>query len=210
MRRLFILLYKAIKKIWYNIFNKLSWIISFFKFYFNNVEFSDFKTSGVPFLQLSRSARLIIGPGFSMNNTLFSNPIGRPQRCVFALDHQAELIIGANVGMSFTAINCQKRIVIGNNVLIGGGTCIYDSDYHQIDPINRRLNKGRINKKEVIIEDNVFIGAHSLILKGVVIGENSVIGAGSVVAKSIPSNEIWAGNPARFVSKILINDSIQV
>lgn len=210
MRRLIGLAYKAIKKISYSIFNKLSWIISYMKFYVNNVQFSSFRTSGVPFLQLSQSARFIIGPGFSMNNTLFSNPIGRPQRCVFALDHHAELIIGSNVGMSFTAINCQKRIVIGNNVLIGGGTCIYDSDYHQVDPNNRRINEGRINKKEVIIGDNVFLGAHCLILKGVVIGENSVIGAGSVVAKSVPANEIWAGNPAKFISKIYIDDPVQV
>jgi acetyltransferase-like isoleucine patch superfamily enzyme len=51
----------------------------------------------------------------------------------------------------------------------------------------------------VIIEDNVFIGAHSTILKGVTIGVNSVIGACSVVTKDIPANQIWAGNPARFI-----------
>jgi acetyltransferase-like isoleucine patch superfamily enzyme len=31
----------------------------------------------------------------------------------------------------------------------------------------------------------------------VTIGENAIVGAGSVVTKSIPSNEIWAGNPAK-------------
>lgn len=54
----------------------------------------------------------------------------------------------------------------------------------------------------VIIEDNAFIGARSIILKGVTIGANSIIGAGSVVTKSIPANEIWAGNPAKFIRKI--------
>ena len=54
----------------------------------------------------------------------------------------------------------------------------------------------------VVIEDNVFIGARCIILKGVTIGENSVVGAGSVVTKSIPANEIWAGNPAKFIRKI--------
>jgi acetyltransferase-like isoleucine patch superfamily enzyme len=57
-------------------------------------------------------------------------------------------------------------------------------------------------KKPVIIEDNVFIGAHSTILKGVTIGQNSIIGACSVVTKNIPQNEIWAGNPARFLKSI--------
>jgi len=57
-------------------------------------------------------------------------------------------------------------------------------------------------KKPVIIEDNVFIGAHSLILKGVIIGENSIIGAGSVVTKSIPANQIWGGNPSKFIRNL--------
>ena len=54
----------------------------------------------------------------------------------------------------------------------------------------------------VVIGGNVFIGARCIILKGVTIGENSIIGAGSVVTKSIPANEIWAGNPAKFIRKI--------
>ena len=48
----------------------------------------------------------------------------------------------------------------------------------------------------------MFIGANSIILKGVTIGERSIIGAGSVVTKNIPDDEIWAGNPAKFIRKI--------
>ena len=54
----------------------------------------------------------------------------------------------------------------------------------------------------VVIGDNVFIGAKCIILKGVIIGENSIVGAGSVVTKSIPANQIWAGNPARFIRNV--------
>ena len=54
----------------------------------------------------------------------------------------------------------------------------------------------------VKIEDNAFVGARSMILRGITIGKYSIIGAGSVVTKSVPENEIWAGNPARFVRKI--------
>ena len=60
--------------------------------------------------------------------------------------------------------------------------------------------KGTISKK-VSIGNHVFIGAHSTILKGVTIGKNSIIGACSLVAKNIPANEIWAGNPAKFIKK---------
>lgn len=53
----------------------------------------------------------------------------------------------------------------------------------------------------MVINDNVFIGARCIILKGVTIGSKSIIGAGSVVTKNIPEGEIWAGNPAKFIKK---------
>jgi maltose O-acetyltransferase len=51
----------------------------------------------------------------------------------------------------------------------------------------------------VEIQDNVFIGAGSIVLPGITIGKNSVIGAGSVVVKDIPENSVAAGNPCRVV-----------
>lgn len=51
----------------------------------------------------------------------------------------------------------------------------------------------------VEIKNNVFIGCNTIICKSIVVGENSVIGAGSVVTRDIPANEVWAGNPAKFL-----------
>lgn len=51
----------------------------------------------------------------------------------------------------------------------------------------------------VRIGNNVFIGADSIVLCNTRIGDNVVIGAGSVVTHDIPSNSVYAGNPARFV-----------
>lgn len=56
----------------------------------------------------------------------------------------------------------------------------------------------------VIIEDDVFIGTGVLIGKGVTIGARSIIAAGSVVVKSVPADELWGGNPAKFIKKINI------
>jgi len=52
------------------------------------------------------------------------------------------------------------------------------------------------------IEKRVSIGSGSTVLCGVSIGEGAIVGAGSVVTKTVPSGEIWAGNPARFLRKV--------
>lgn len=59
----------------------------------------------------------------------------------------------------------------------------------------------RFKKGVVELCDNCFIGANTVICNAVRIGKNAIVGAGSVVTKDIPDNEIWAGNPARFIKK---------
>lgn len=54
---------------------------------------------------------------------------------------------------------------------------------------------------KIKIGNNVFLGANTVITKSVTIGDNVIVGAGSIVTKDIPSNEIWAGVPARFIKK---------
>ncbi|GIR03084.1 MAG: hypothetical protein CM15mP12_6150 [Gammaproteobacteria bacterium] len=71
---------------------------------------------------------------------------------------------------------------------------------------NIRQNRLCCVAKEVEIEENVWIGERSIVLKGSKIGKNSIIGAGSVVAGDIPENCIFAGNPAKFVKKLDKND----
>lgn len=190
-----------INKLRITLSNKITW----WKFYSNNIKFKSFSTNGIPFVMVARNGSLTIGDNLKLNNKLYGNPIGRPQPCIFVVDHKAEIHIGNNVGLSSTALVAHKKIHIGNNVKIGGGVCIYDTDFHSLKSIDRlQAITDRENEKiiEVVIKDNVFIGAHSTILKGVTIGTNSIIGACSVVTKSIPPNEIWAGNPAKFIRKI--------
>lgn len=61
---------------------------------------------------------------------------------------------------------------------------------------------------DMTIGNDVFIGAKAIILPGLIIGNSSIIGAGSVVTKDIKENEIWAGNPAKFIKKRIDNLSI--
>jgi maltose O-acetyltransferase len=82
-------------------------------------------------------------------------------------------------------------IEIGNNVTLAPRVHILTHDAST----KRHLGYTRIGK--VKIDDNVFIGAGSIVLPNVHIGTNSIIGAGSVVSRDIPSNVVAAGNPAK-------------
>lgn len=100
--------------------------------------------------------------------------------------------------MSNTAIICTKSISIGDNVKIGAGCLLMDSNFHSLDYEMRRnssLDGKNAVSSPIIIEDDVFIGARSIICKGVIIGARSIIAAGSVVIKSIPPDCIAGGNP---------------
>lgn len=159
---------------------------------------------GILKIEVTRRGKLMIGENLSVNSGNNFNVIGRQQKTTFWVE--GKLTIGDNVGISATAIICNHQITIGNHVTIGGNTVIYDTDFHNMNPTirnNKTIDKQSAVKLPVVIEDNVFIGAHTTILKGVTIGENSVIGACSVVTKNIPQNEIWAGNPAKFIKMII-------
>ena len=147
--------------------------------------------------------KIAIGDDFTCNCKMASNPVGGPYQTAFAVKAGAELTIGNHVGISGTAIMCNQKITIGDNVQIGSGCCIYDTDFHSTDYMMRRSMSTDISKESPVeIANDVFIGARSMILKGVHIGKGAVIGAGSVVTKDIPEFEIWAGNPAILVRRL--------
>lgn len=148
--------------------------------------------------------QLKIGHGVRINSGANNNPIGGDTRMRFTL-RGGQIEIEDDVSMSNCTLVSDTRILICAHAMLGGGVKIYDTDFHSINPIERRSEtQGKYHgiSRTVVVGPNSFIGAHSIILKGVEIGENSVVGAGSVVTKSIPQNEIWAGNPAKFVRRI--------
>lgn len=108
-------------------------------------------------------------------------------------------------GCTFSA---GQLISVGKHVLISTCVRIHDNDGHPIDPAKRRAGEpiGYGDTAPVVIEDNVWIGADSRIVKGVTIGRNSVIGIGSVVTGDIPPDSLAAGNPARVIRALGSND----
>lgn len=197
-------IYKACRKLKILLLSPIYSPIAKFVFYLNGATLGkNLKVRGLIKIIVTRKGMLTIGDNLSINSGNNYNIIGRQQTNTFWVD--GELIIGNNVGISSSVIICKYKIVIDNNVTIGGNTVIYDTDFHNLNPLirnNKELDTKTAVKLPVIIHNNVFIGAHSTILKGVTIGENSIVGACSLVSKSIPPNEIWAGNPAKFIKKV--------
>jgi acetyltransferase-like isoleucine patch superfamily enzyme len=191
--------------------NKL--IIAFFTIIFRIISLSskykiskNCKIDGLVFINKSKTGILKIGKNFTLNSRKASNLVGITNRASFQIINEGRIEIGDNCGFTSTVLSSRKLIKIGNNVLIGGNVRIYDHDYHSLNYLNRRnskLDAQNVKTSEVIIEDDVFIGTNSIILKGVKIGARSIIGAGSVVSlKNIPPDSIVAGNPSKILKSI--------
>lgn len=195
------ILIRIIKKVKFRIIRKFSKKITDFLFFINKVEFEKYVTIGVPILDISSECTVKFGSELIMINLPQYATLGKSNKCKFVVLKNARLLIGNKVGMSNVVIVATKSIQIGNNVMIGGGVTIVDSDFHSLNPAHWHTSEDEkhMASSPVIIEDNVFIGMDSIILKGITIGENSIVAAGSVVTKSIPENEIWGGNPAIFI-----------
>ena len=139
-----------------------------------------------------------------VNSRTNSNPAGLPHPTILAaIGPQSCITIGDGTGISGASITARSSITIGKTVLIGAGACIWDTDFHPIDANQRREHPTRDARCAPIkIEDEVFIGARALILKGVNVGRCAVIGAGAIVTENVKAGDIVAGNPARVVRSI--------
>lgn len=137
---------------------------------------------------------------------------------------------------AITTETSSSRVVVADNVFVGGGTlidcvasvqiddyvlisysCLFaDSDNHSVK-LSLRMNDlkdwrrgfhdwGTTVSRPIRICRGAWIGARSIILKGVTIGEGAIVGAGSVVTKDIPPFCIVAGNPARVIRELSENE----
>jgi acetyltransferase-like isoleucine patch superfamily enzyme len=129
-----------------------------------------------------------------------SNRIGINRPCSLStIGVGARLTVGNDCAFSGTVIAAGESITLGERVMCGGNTTITDSDWHGVDPVTRRM-PGRT--APVVLEDDVFIGLGSVVLKGVTIGHGTFVAAGSVVTRSLPPMVLAAGNPARVIREL--------
>lgn len=158
---------------------------------------------GIPIIQKHRRSMMCFGSGLSLRSSTSSNPLGPNHPVILCTwGPGAILEIGDNFAMTGGSICAAEKITIRKNVAVGANCTIADTDFHPLIPELRRQHPQEASTAPITIEDDVFIGMNSLILKGVTIGKGSVIGAGSVVTKNVPPGVIAAGNPARVVRDI--------
>ena len=103
----------------------------------------------------------------------------------------------SNIG-PYNYIGCSGKITIGNNVMLAPRVSIY-AENHVFDHPEILIRDQGVEKKEVIIEDDCWIAANSIILAGVTIGKGSVVAAGSVVTENVPPYSVVAGVPAKWI-----------
>jgi acetyltransferase-like isoleucine patch superfamily enzyme len=143
-----------------------------------------------------------------------ANSVLRGQLLIFP--HGGKISIGQDCYLGDgSRIWSGESVEIGSRVFISHNVNIHDNNAHSIDPQLRykhfleimstghpRENTVGIVSQPIIIEDDVWIGFNSIILKGVKIGRGAIVAAGSVVTKDVPEFSIVAGNPAKVVKNI--------
>lgn len=154
---------------------------------------------GIPIFRRFPGSRITVGKNCVMRSSRRSNLAGIDRPCYLStLGAEAVVQIGPFCGFSGTVIGAAQSIRIGSHVMCGANSLIIDTDWHSLDP-DSRIRGDDGCSGPVTVEDNVWIGMRTIVLKGVTIGENSVIGAGSIVTTSIPANVLAAGQPARVI-----------
>ncbi len=139
-------------------------------------------------------------------------------------NEMGEIAIGDRTfvgGGKFVTIN---KISIGSDVLISWGCTFMDNNAHSLKWSERKndvrdwkkgieenkigiyKNWQNVESAPIIIKDKSWIGFETVVLKGVTIGEGAIIGSKSVVTKDVPDWTVVAGNPAKVIREIPIEE----
>ena len=155
---------------------------------------------GTALLGRKENSTITVGNGCIFRSGVKSNRIGLNRPCSLStLAPGATLKIGNDCGFSGTVIAAAESITLGDRVMCGGNTTISDTDWHRLHPSERREPGATA---PVVLEDDVFVGLGSVVLKGVTIGRGTFVAAGSVVTRSLPPMVLAAGVPAKVIREL--------
>lgn len=106
--------------------------------------------------------------------------------------------IGDRSGIGLGA-RIQGPLTIGANVMMGPECIIYTKNHETSRTDIPMIDQGVTAPREVIIEEDVWIGARVIILPGVRIGKGSILAAGSVITKDVEPYSIVGGVPGKVI-----------
>jgi acetyltransferase-like isoleucine patch superfamily enzyme len=161
------------------------------------------KFNKVPIIYSKKNTSIIIGNNVTLNSNNYGYHLNMFSKIKLMTDRPNAIIeIGTNTRIHGTCIHAYKKIHIGENCLIAANCQLFDGNAHDLSfpLVEKRINTTG-DAKEIIINDNVWIGTNCIILPGANIGYGSVISAGSVVANNIPSMCIAGGVPAKVIKQ---------
>jgi acetyltransferase-like isoleucine patch superfamily enzyme len=131
---------------------------------------------------------------------------------------KSRISIGNNVYIGgYTILDCAESIIIEDDVLISYQCILADTNNHSLRFSERKKDladwrKGKKHdwnttvSKPIQVKKGAWIGLRAVVLKGVTIGEGAIVGAGSVVIEDVPDWTIVAGNPARIIREIPVDE----
>lgn len=105
---------------------------------------------------------------------------------------------------AFTVIDGSGGLTIGSGCDVASGAHIYTHSSALRCVSGRKYPE--VDRAPVTIGDRVFIGANSVIQMGITIGDEAIIAAGAVVTRDVASRTVVAGNPARVVGDVDLDD----
>lgn len=151
-----------------------------------------------------------LGPGYTiqpiLRGVILGNNVVVGRNAWFTISREfkdAKIIIGDGTGIGRNVVmSACKKISIGKKCLISYNVSFLDHEHQFFDVSSSPFEGGVAKVREIIIEDNCFIGAHSFIMKGVHLGKHCVVGANSVVTKSFPDYSVIAGSPAKLIKTL--------
>lgn len=141
-------------------------------------------------------------------------PVRIPKGCSFSGIENISVGHHVYFGGDTRVLTTRAKLMIGNYVMFGPGVTVITGD-HRTDVLGKYMteltdnDKLPENDRDVVIEDDVWLGANCTVLKGVTIGRGSIVAAGALVTKSCPPYSVIGGVPARVLKSRFTPEQIK-
>lgn len=157
--------------------------------------------------------RIVIEPGIKKSFKRCGCPVRIASGCLFSGIENISVGDHVYLGNNLKVLTTRAQVILGNHIMFGPGVSIITGN-HRTDIIGKYMTdvtdeeKRAEDDQDVVIEDDVWVGANVTILKGVTIGRGSVVAAGALVTEGCPPYSVIGGVPARVIKKRFAQEEI--